>query len=232
MPPPGQRNLSLSPRERLAAAEAERARWASELHDETLQGFISLRTFLAAIEGADPIAARELVGQAIVDVEREAEKLRSLIVDIRPLALDQLGIGAAIEALADRVERPKLEVRTAVELAAAEGRLQARLDGEREVAIYRIVQAAVGNCVKHAEASRILVEVIEREERAEVAITVRDDGNGFDPARESEGVGLRAMRERAELLGGSLEVRSAIDEGTVVSAVVPSARGISITALR
>jgi signal transduction histidine kinase len=229
---PGRRNLSLTPRERLAAAEAERARWASELHDETLQGFISLRMFLAAIEGADPIAAQELIGQAIIDLEREAEKLRSLIVDIRPVALDQLGIAAAIEALADRVEKPKLEVRTAVELAAAGGRLQARLDGEREVAIYRIVQGAVDNCVKHAAASRIAVEVIESEERGEVSITVRDDGNGFDPALESEGVGLRAMRERAELLGGTLEVRAAIDEGAVVSAVVPSARGISIATLR
>jgi signal transduction histidine kinase len=232
MPAPGRRNLSLSPRERLAAAEAERARWASELYDETLQGFISLRMFLAAIEGADPLAARELIGQAIVDAEREAEKLRSLIVDIRPVALDQLGIGAAIESLADRVEKPKLEVRTTVELAAGEGRSQARLDGEREVAIYRIVQAAVDNCVKHAAASRILVEVIEREERAEIAITVSDDGNGFDPALEGEGVGLRTMRERAELLGGSLEIRAAIDEGTVVNAVVPSARGISVTTLR
>jgi signal transduction histidine kinase len=232
MPLPGRRNLSLSPRERLAAAEAERAGWASELYDGTLQGFISLRMFLAAIEGADPVAAQELIGQAIVDLEREAEKLRSLIVDIRPVALDRLGIAAAIEALADRVEKPKLEVRTAVELAAGEGRLQARLDGEREVAIYRIVQAAVDNCVKHAEASRILVEVIEKEERGEVAVTVRDDGNGFDPALESEGVGLRAMRERAELLGGSIEVRAAIGEGTVVSAVVPSARGISVTTFR
>lgn len=232
MPAPGRRNLSLSPRERLAAAEAERARWASELYDGTLQGFISLRMFLAAIEGADPLAAQELIGQAIVDLEREAEKLRSLIVDIRPVALDRLGIGAAIEALADRVEKPKLEVRTAVELAAGKGRLQARLDGEREVAIYRVVEAAVDNCVKHAEASRILVEVIEKEERGEVAITVRDDGKGFEPALESEGVGLRSMRERVELLGGSVEVRAAIDEGTVVSAVVPSARGISVTTLR
>lgn len=146
--------------------------------------------------------------------------------------LDQLGIGVAIEALADRVEEPKLEVRTTVELAGGEGRLQLRLDGEREIAIYRIVQAAVDNCVKHAEASRILVEVVEREDRAEVAITVRDDGNGFDPAVTGEGVGLRAMRERVKLLGGSIEVRAALDEGTVVSAVVPSGRGIAAATLR
>jgi signal transduction histidine kinase len=232
MPEPARRNPSLSPRERLAAAEAERARWAAELHDTTLQGFSSLRMSLAAMEGADPVAAQALIGQAIADVEREAEKLRGLIVEIRPVALDQLGIAAAIEALADRVEKPKLEIRTTVELAAGEGRLQARLDGEREIAIYRVVQAAVDNCVKHAQATRITVEVIERPERAEVEITVSDDGIGFDAAVEREGVGLMTVRERVELLGGSVEVRAALDAGTVVAAVVPSARGISVTALR
>jgi len=146
--------------------------------------------------------------------------------------LDQLGIAAALEALADRVETPRLEVRTTVALAAGGGRLQARLDGEREIAVYRIVQAAVDNCAEHAGASRVLVEVVESEERAEVAITVRDDGRGFDPAITGEGSGLRSMRERVELLGGSLEIRAALDAGTVVSAVVPSARGISVTTLR
>lgn len=229
---PARRNPNLSPRERLASAEAERARWAVELHDEVLRGLNSLRLSLAALEGSDPVAAQELIQHAIVDVERQAEKVGGLIVDIRPVALDQLGIAAALEALADRVEKPKLEVRTTIELGAGEGRLQARLDGEREVAIYRIVQAAVDNCVKHAEATRILVEVIEKAERAEVAVTVRDDGSGFDPAVEREGVGLMAMRERVELLGGSLEIRAAIEAGTVVSAVVPSARGISVATLR
>jgi len=142
--------------------------------------------------------------------------------------LGQLGIGAAVEALADRVETPKLEIRTTVELAVLEGRLQARLDGEREVAIYRIVEAAIDNCARHAGASRASAEVIEREDRGEVTITVRDDGRGFDPAIEAEGSGLRAMRERVELLGGSIEIRTAIDEGTVVSAVLPSARGVSV----
>lgn len=142
--------------------------------------------------------------------------------------LGQLGIGAAVEALADRVETPKLEIRTTVELAALEGRLQARLDGEREVAIFRFLQGAIDNCAKHAGASRVSVEVIEREDRGEVTITVRDDGNGFDPAIEAEGAGLQAMRERVEMLGGSIEIRTAIDEGTAVIAVVPSAREVSV----
>jgi two-component system sensor histidine kinase DegS len=74
--------------------------------------------------------------------------------------------------------------------------------------------------------------VIERPERADVEIMVSDDGIGFDPAVEREGVGLMTVRERVELLGGSVEVRAALDAGTVVAAVVPSARGISVTALR
>jgi signal transduction histidine kinase len=142
--------------------------------------------------------------------------------------LAQLGIGAAVEALADRVETPKLEIRTTVELAALEGRLQARLDGEREVAIFGFLQAAIDNCARHAAASRVAVEVIESEDRGEVMIAVRDDGRGFDPAVPTDGAGLRAMRERAELLGGSIEIRTAIDEGTTVIAVVPSARGVPV----
>jgi signal transduction histidine kinase len=224
MPETGRRAIAPHRRVQLAAAEAERARWARDLHDGTLRGLTELRISLAAMEEADPVAVQELIQLAIADVEIEAERLRSLIVDIRPMALDHLGIGAAIEALADRVERPKLEVRTTVELAPGEGRSEARLDGERETAIYRIVQAALDNSAKHANASRIVVEVIEREDGAEVVIAVGDDGRGFDPATEEEGVGLTGMRERVELLGGSLEIRTAIGGGTSVSAVVPSGR--------
>jgi len=222
----GRRAPVTSRREQLAAAEAERARWARGLHDETLRGLTELRMSLAAIEGADPFAAQALIQRAIADLEGQADQLRSLIVDIRPTSLDHLGLGAAIESLADLIEKPKLEVRTTVELAPGEGRSEARLDGERETAIYRLVQAALDNTVKHAEASRVVVEVIENPERAEIAVTVRDDGNGFDPASANEGIGLSAMRERVEILGGSIEIRTEIDRGTAVSVVVPSGRGI------
>jgi signal transduction histidine kinase len=226
----GRRKPSPDLRQRFAAAEAERARWARQLHDETLHGLAQLRLSLAAVEGADPFAAQDLIQQAIVDVEREAEGLRSLIVDLRPLALDRLGIAAALEALADRVEKPKLEVRTRVELASPADRPTGRLDDERETTIYRIVQAALDNTVHHAEATRAVVEVVEDEGRAEIAVTVRDDGNGFDPATAEEGGGLSGMRERVETLGGSIEIRAEVDRGTAVRAVVPSGRGISAPA--
>jgi len=83
----------------------------------------------------------------------------------------------------------------------------ARLDGEREVAIFGFLQAAIDNCARHARASRVAVEVIESEDRGEVTIAVRDDGQGFDPA---------------------IEIRTALDEGTTVIAVVPSARRVSV----
>jgi len=225
------RKPNASARQRLAAAEGERARWARQLHDETLRGLTELRLSLAAMEGADPFASQELVQRAIADLERQAESLRALIVDLRPMALDQLGIGAALESLADRVEKPKLEIMTRVELAST-GHRPVRFDYERETAIYRIVEAALANVVRHAEASRVVVEVVEDGGRAEIAVEVRDDGNGFDPAVVDEGAGLSGMRERVETLGGSLEVRAEIDEGTVVSAVVPSGRGIAAATLR
>jgi signal transduction histidine kinase len=218
---------SPSPRQRLAAAEAERARWARQLHDGTLQGLGELRLSLAAMEGADPFAVQELLQSAIADLEREAERLRALIVDLRPVALDREGIAAAIEMLADRVERPKLEVRTRIELGSAGGQEAVRFDGECEAVVYRIVQAALDNTVRHAEATRIVVEVVRDPGREEVVVTVGDDGNGFDPASEEEGGGLRGMRERVEILGGSLEIRTGIDEGTVVCAAVPSGRETS-----
>jgi signal transduction histidine kinase len=218
---------SSSPRQRLAAAEAERARWARQLYDGTLQGLGELRLSLAAMEGADPFAVQELLQSAIADLEREVERLRALIVDLRPVALDRDGIGPAIELLADRVERPKLEVMTRIELGPAGGPGAVRFDGECETVVYRIVQAALDNTVRHAEATRVVVEVVRDAGREEVVVMVSDDGNGFDPAREAEGNGLVTMRERIDLLGGSLEIRSGIDEGTVVCAAVPSRRGIS-----
>jgi signal transduction histidine kinase len=180
---------------------------------------------LAAMEGADPFAVQELLQRAIADLEREAERLRWLIVDLRPLALDREGIGAAIELLADRFERPKLEVRTMVELGSAEGRGAARFGEECETAVYRIVQAALDNAARHAEATRVVVEVVRDAERDEVLVTVSDDGNGFDPASAEEGGGLRGMRERVEALGGSLKLRAGVGGGTAICAAVPAGQG-------
>ncbi|HET9677324.1 MAG TPA: GAF domain-containing protein [Solirubrobacterales bacterium] len=216
-------------RDRLAAGEAERARWARELHDETLRGLAALRMSLAAMEGAEPAAAQELIQRAITDVEAEAEKLRSLITDLRPVALDQLGVAAAIETLADSIEAPELEIQTRINLSFEEGRAEDRLDGELETAVYRIVQEALTNTRKHARASSVVVEVVEDDGRCELKISVQDDGDGFDPSARSDGFGIGGMRERAELLNGSLEIHSSTGAGTKVDAVIPSRRSAVAT---
>ncbi|MGN6588094.1 MAG: sensor histidine kinase [Solirubrobacterales bacterium] len=211
-------------RDRLAAGEAERARWTRELHDETLQGLAALRMSLAAMEGAEPAAAQELIQRAIADVEAETEKLQALITDLRPVVLDQLGVRAALESLAERIETPALEVRMLIDLSFEEGRRADRLNGEVETAVYRIVQEALTNTKKHAEAAIALVEVKEDDQRGELRIAVHDDGAGFDPAADSDGFGLSGMRERVELLKGSIEIRSSIEDGTEVGVFLPSGR--------
>jgi signal transduction histidine kinase len=203
-------------RETIQAAEEERRRWARELHDETLQGLGALRLVLAAgRRGGDPARLRASVDQAVGQLDDEIEGLRSLIRELRPAALDELGPGPAIEDLAGRtLARHGVEVSTDVRLASGE-----RHGPEVEVTLYRIIQESLTNAVKHAGAQRVEVAVLEEDGR--LRIRVSDDGHGFDPSAASTGFGLMGMRERVGLLGGDLEIVSS-DAGTVVTAALPS----------
>ncbi|HET7508502.1 MAG TPA: ATP-binding protein [Solirubrobacterales bacterium] len=147
-------------------------------------------------------------------------RLRSLIAELRPPALDELGVGAAIEALADQVESPALEIQTWIELGAGEGRIEAGQDEELKTAVYRIVQEALDNAVRHAHPSCIVIQVVD--DGSGIRITVRDDGTGFDPTVARGGFGLKRIRERVELFGGSLEIASAVDGGAEVRAAIPA----------
>ncbi len=200
-------------RDSLAAAEAERARWARELHDETLQGLGGLRMLLsAARRREDPEAMRGAVEQVVGQIDTEIESLRTLIRELRPAALDELGPAPAIEELAARVAASRgIEIVATVDL-------EGRRSPELEVALYRIAQEALNNAVKHAGASRIAIDV--SESGGAVHVEVADDGGGFDPQEPSRGFGLTGMRERVELLGGELEIRSSRD-GTRVAAALP-----------
>jgi signal transduction histidine kinase len=207
-------------RQRLAATEAERTRWARELHDETLQGLGNLRLVLAAAQrSGEPEAMAAAVSQAMGQLEFDITNLRTLITDLRPATLDQLGIEAAIRALADRLTRSGLDVDVSVDLAYEQGRAEARPIPELETAVYRIVQEALTNATKHGHAKRAIIEVTENDRT--VCATVRDDGAGFDPTGETEGFGLLGMRERAELLGGTLAVDSAPGRGSTVTVSFP-----------
>ncbi len=209
--------------QRLAAAEAERTRWARELHDETLQSLGNLRLMLAAARrNGKPEAMLRANTQAISQLESDIANLRALIADLRPAALDRLGIEAAINALADRLRRTGLELDVSLDLAYEHGRASERLTPELETALYRIIQEALGNAIKHGHARRAVVEVIE--DGRMVCVTVRDDGEGFDPAKQTGGFGLLGIRERAELHDGSVSVDSAPGQGATITANLPVAR--------
>jgi signal transduction histidine kinase len=210
-------------RQRLMAAEDERRRWARELHDETLQSLAGLQMVLGSARkagSADALAAA--VGDAVERLEHEIGNLRALITDLRPAALDEFGTKGALETLALRVERNGIEVDLDVELAHGQGRAPTRHTEEVEAAIYRIVQEALTNAAKHGGATKARVEVTEDE--STVHIVVSDDGAGFDPAAATAGFGLLGMRERVELLGGTIEIESAPGSGTTVNVSVPAQR--------
>jgi signal transduction histidine kinase len=207
----------------MAAAEAERGRWARELHDETLQGMANLRLVLAAAQRVGTHSAlTEAFGHVIEQLETDIANLRRLITDLRPAALDQLGPEAAIRALADRLARSNTEVVLSIDLAYEQGRAAERHIPELETAVYRIVQEALTNASKHGRARRATVELIEDDNR--LRLTVRDDGAGFDLEKKTAGFGLLGMRERAELLEGTLKVSSSPGQGTCVQVTFPARR--------
>src|SRR4051794_35643341 len=203
-------------RHSLDAAEAERRRWARELHDETLQGLGGLRVLLtSALRRVEEAEVAGLLRDAVGQVEREIENLRAIITELRPAALDELGLAPAIEALVARVSAVEgLSVDAVLELEPDGGGLSQDL----ETTVYRLVQEALTNVAKHAQADA--VRVVVRAAGGRLEVEVADDGDGFDPAAATGGFGLAGMRERVELSGGRLDV-TAGPQGTTVRAVVP-----------
>ncbi|MGI8946041.1 MAG: PAS domain S-box protein [Thermoleophilaceae bacterium] len=206
-------------RERMKAAEAERARWARELHDETLQGLAALHVQLADRLGASTVEQMGLrMRGAQEQIEGEMDKLRGLIADLRPAALDELGLEASVRDLAERTQVIYgIEVETTLELHDSEGAPR-RLGPEVETTAYRIAQECLSNAARHAGATRVLVELAQRD--GTLRVRVIDDGGGFSPESETAGFGLRGMRERVDLLEGELVIDSQ-PPGTRVTALLP-----------
>ena len=207
-------------RHAIEASEEARARWARELHDETLQGLVGLRMRLASARRAkSPEEAETAVSEAFDETRREIVNLRSLIAELRPAALDELGLGAAIETLSERsAAEAGLDVETSVGLRDNGA---PPLPRETETTVYRLVQEALTNAARHSGGSLVRVDVSERDEGIDVAVT--DDGCGFDPAAATGGFGLRGMRERVQLAGGTMTIDSSA-RGSVVRARLPAHR--------
>jgi signal transduction histidine kinase len=213
-------------RSSLAAADAERRHWARELHDETLQGLGGLRVLLSsALRRSDPERAQEAMREAVEHIEQEIGNLRAIITELRPAALDELGLRTAIEALLERHRvQSGFDVESELALPGPSTR-EDRLDGTLETTVYRLIQEALTNVAKHARANRVRVRVAVTVDKTgeELSIDVRDDGAGFDPETTSRGFGLAGMQERVTLAGGTLSVKSG-ERGTLIAARMPVRR--------
>ena len=209
-------------RSSLAAADAERRRWARELHDETLQSLGGLRVLLSSALRLDDLQpAQKAMREAIQHIECEIGNLRAIITELRPAALDELGLEAAIEALLDRHgEQNGCQVEGDLTLPGPVAGV-ARLEAELESTAYRLVQEALTNVAKHARADTVRVDVGVFD--GELLVEVQDDGAGFDTDAASQGFGLAGMHERVSLADGTLRISSG-ERGTLVKACLPARR--------
>jgi signal transduction histidine kinase len=204
----------------ISAQEEERRRIARELHDDTAQALTSVL-----------IRARLLARQAQIDSVREGlldlleqittaiDGVRRMALDLRPSTLDDLGLVPAVESYAREFsDRWGVPVRVH---ARANGH---RLPRDQELLVYRIVQEALTNIAKHADATAVEIDLTA--DREHVEATVRDNGRGFDPAAtlalRERGLGLFGMQERAQLAGGTLQLQSRPGTGTTVSLAIPA----------
>ena len=197
--------------------ENERAAVARELHDEAGQVLSSLKLSLGRLEQSPdcPVAIKERLHELKVMADGVLEELHGLAMDLRPVVLDRLGLVAALQQYTRQLDGDGLKVQF-----KAVGYEKVRLPREVETSIYRIVQEAITNVIRHAEASQVGV-LLER--GRSVRVTIEDDGRGFKPEQVdfTSHLGLTGIRERVEMLGGNLTVESTPGLGTSIIVEVP-----------
>jgi two-component system sensor histidine kinase UhpB len=203
-----------SGRRALRAQEAERARLARELHDELGQLLTGVVLQLEGL-GAAVAPRRRADVTEIQDTVREGvQAVREIAQGLRPPALDEFGLRASLVALAVGFgERSGLRVRQRIDTDLP------ALEREAELAVYRVAQEAMTNVVRHARAERVELKLQRRD--GAVVLTVRDDGCGIEPGHLRSATGVAGMRERALLVGGSLNVSGSPATGTDVQLRVP-----------
>lgn len=201
----------------VAGQELERRRLARELHDETGQALTSILLGLKAIEdGKDGQDVRESLAELRQLVVETLQDVRRLAVELRPKALDDFGLVPALERLAETFTE-QTGIPAHVEAAVGDVRLRS----EAETAVYRIVQEALTNVIKHAQAATVSVVLTKKGDR--VVAVIEDDGLGFDPEQADDTrLGLLGMGERIALVDGRLSVESRPGEGTTIAIEVPA----------
>jgi signal transduction histidine kinase len=201
----------------LDAQEAERSRIARELHDETGSALTGVLLGLSAIDRASTLPETRQASEALrAEASSALENVGRLAFALRPAALDEFGLPQAVKDLTGRLEErggPKIDV----EIDLSPG---ARLPRKLETTIFRVIQEALTNVVKHAEAESVRIILASR--GRSIALEVEDDGRGFSGTQTLEGgFGLVGMRERVASLNGSLAIESKRDAGTRLAVEIP-----------
>lgn len=198
--------------------EEEIKRIAYAVHDEAGQSLVAVHLALAELASTLPKSQHPRLAQMDKLLNQVESQLRHLSHELRPTVLDDLGWLPAIRFLADRVsKRSGIPIRV-------RSKIKGRLPSSHETALYRIVQEALTNAMKHAKASFVRIEV--HKENRNLCCSIQDDGIGFDPSdlasnRKREGLGLIGIRERLNALGGTLSLNSVPGGGTTISIRFP-----------
>ncbi len=195
------------------AQEDERRALSRELHDEVAQAFSAILMEAENLLDLDPAPKVRAHLDSIRGVaENGMNEIRNMALLLRPSMLDDFGLLPALEWQAREIgKRTGLRIQVASELSG-------ELPEEHKTCVYRVVQEALNNCARHAQASAVEVSV--RNEAGQILVTVQDDGSGFDPQRV-RGLGLLGMEERARHLGGTFHIDSKPGRGTLLSVMLP-----------
>jgi signal transduction histidine kinase len=213
-----ERNLKALSDHLLVLQEHERTRIARELHDDLGQSLTALKMDVVGFLGAHPeSAATASIRERILrTLDSTVTAVQRISAELRPSALDDLGLAAALES-----EARLFEERTGIECELSLDPDAAPLDGERASAVYRIMQEALTNVARHSDATR--VEIRLRQRPSELLLEVRDDGRGMtvEEMDASTSLGLIGMHERAAVVGGTLQLGGVRGRGTIVTLRIP-----------
>ena len=199
----------------LRAQEEERTRVARDLHDEVNQSLTGLLLRLEAAREAAPPELEAELAETKALANQAMQELLSLARQLRPTALDDLGLAAAIAGQVEQLARGEIAA-----VFAAEGDFS-DLDDDVQLVVYRVAQEALSNATRHSGAGRIAVR-LQRSDEGGVELEVADDGRGFAFDESEGGLGIAGMRERALLIGAKLTIESRPGHGTTVRLVVPA----------
>lgn len=206
----------------ITAQESERKRLASEIHDSVVQALVGISYSLQAVEKKImPTIYGELhddLKQLEEQLTNSIKELREMLVGLRPPMLDEMGLFTALET-----HFKNFGQRTGLQTSLQLPEDHPQLTRDAEINLFRIIQEALNNVEKHAEAAHVTIEIEATPRR--LYVTIRDDGKGLskERGRKPRALGIASMRERTELLGGTLKIKSEPDRGTVVSLEVPLA---------